>query len=208
MRCFRSLKTELLENSCQSEDNAIVSVYVWTGKPFFWLDSSVWCKGRLLCVGAIPLVFPHRCWLTPTWYISSMAVRHYRFWVGLERLGGKVARGSGCQFYSDPCPDLAFSQGHWLSVCFTLLPSSWHPSVYRFTAPLLWRALDIAGQPAFVYSFGQNLFWNTIGLDLIFWKPEEEKLLFLKKKIPVYVWTRPKTKETNKQKTNKKQINE
>ena len=143
---------------------------------FFWLVSSVWCKGWLLCGGAIPLVFPHRCWLTPTRYISSTAVCHYRLWVSLERLGAKVARGSDCQFYSDPCPDLAFFQGHRLNVCFALLPSSWHPSVQWFTAPLLWRVLDIAGQPAFAYSFGQNLFWNTVSLHIIFWKPEEKQL--------------------------------
>lgn len=43
--------------------------------------------------------------------ISSAAVRRDRLWVGLERSGAKVARGSGRELYSAPRPDLAASWG-------------------------------------------------------------------------------------------------
>lgn len=44
------------------------------------------------------------CWLAPAGRISSAAVRRDRLWVGLERLGAKVARGSGRVLYSVPSP--------------------------------------------------------------------------------------------------------
>lgn len=46
---------------------------------------------------------------------SSAAVRRDRLWVGLERLGAKVARGSGRVLYSAPRPDLAASRGRGIS---------------------------------------------------------------------------------------------
>ena len=44
-----------------------------------------------------------------------LAVRRDRLWVGLERLGAKVARGSGRDLYNASRPDLAASRGRGLS---------------------------------------------------------------------------------------------
>lgn len=54
--------------------------------------------------------------------ISSEAVRRDRLWVGLERFGAKVARGSGRELYSAPRPHLAASWGRGQSARCALSP--------------------------------------------------------------------------------------
>ena len=51
-------------------------------------------------------------------------VRRDRLWVGLERLGAKVARGSGRVLYSAPRPDLAASRGRGTTYSLRLLSAS------------------------------------------------------------------------------------
>ena len=70
-----------------------------------------------------PLVgpLPVAC-LAPAGRISSAAVRRDRLWVGLERLGAKVARGSGRELYSAHRPDFAVSRGRGLSARCALSP--------------------------------------------------------------------------------------
>lgn len=52
----------------------------------------------------------------PAGRISSAAVRRDRLWVGLERLGAKVARGSGRELYSAPSPGPRRFPGPWTEV--------------------------------------------------------------------------------------------
>ena len=71
-----------------------------------------------------PLVGPlPGAWLALAGRISSAAVRRDRLWVGLERLGAKVARGSGRELYSALRPDLAASRGRGLSARCAVSPS-------------------------------------------------------------------------------------
>jgi len=49
----------------------------------------------------------------PPGAFPPQAVRRDRLWVGLERLGAKVASGSGRELYSALRPDLAASRGPW-----------------------------------------------------------------------------------------------
>ena len=70
-----------------------------------------------------PLVGPlPGAWLALAGRISSAAVRRDRLWVGLERLGAKVARGSGRELYSALRPDLAASRGRGLSARCAVSP--------------------------------------------------------------------------------------
>ncbi|KAI9540402.1 hypothetical protein NQZ68_040717 [Dissostichus eleginoides] len=63
-----------------------------------------------------------RRWLAPAGRISSAAVRRDRLWVGLERLGAKVARDFGRVLYSALRPDLAASRGRGQSARCALSP--------------------------------------------------------------------------------------
>ncbi len=78
--------------------------------------------GTLHGVGGSPRGTSPRCWQALAGRISSVAVRRDRLWVGLERLGTKVARDSGRELYSAPRLDLAVSWGRGLSARCALSP--------------------------------------------------------------------------------------
>ncbi|KAI9531496.1 hypothetical protein NQZ68_040503 [Dissostichus eleginoides] len=79
-------------------------------------------QGRPLGVGGSPRGTSPRRWLAPAGRISSAAVRRDRLWVGLERLGAKVARDFGRVLYSALRPDLAASRGRGQSARCALSP--------------------------------------------------------------------------------------
>ncbi|KAI9531478.1 hypothetical protein NQZ68_040485 [Dissostichus eleginoides] len=79
-------------------------------------------QGRPLGVGGSPRGTSPRRWLAPAGRISSAAVRRDRLWVGLERLGAKVARDFSRVLYSALRPDLAASRGRGQSVRCALSP--------------------------------------------------------------------------------------
>ena len=90
---------------------------------FFFTIQPAPCSEDGRSVWEDPLAGPlPGCWSAPAGRISSAAVRRDRLWVGLERLGAKVASGSGRELYSARRPDLAASRGRGLSARCALSP--------------------------------------------------------------------------------------